>query len=580
MPVVTALLPLLLSSCASRPSVSSNVNSTTQETMDLFRFDRLEDLSSYNPGGKNAPKLELTQSQSLTAALRATFKNSGEAWDAQIGRPTIASIKRDEAVQMSFSARTTGTAALFAVFEQTAEPNGKVIFQPVGSDGQWRDFQITRQVRRDYAAGEATVKFFFTGDGTAEISNVAVRNLGAIAGPFGMDDKLGAIKRVRDEARLKEARENIERIRKGKLTITLVDGNGKPMANTSVRVKLDRHAFRWGTAVVADLINSESKEAEKYREIIAREFNTAVFENDMKWRNDRIGLDAALKATEWLSKHSIEVRGHNLVWGADRWLPDGIKNAPKDQKWPLVEKHVREYASAARGKVYVWDVVNEAVTNTSLWEEIGWDKFAEVYKIARQADPDALLAYNDYNIQRPEHRKQAIALVKRLQAAGAPVDIFGDQGHYGMPEPSAQTIWESWDEIAKETGLPIEITEYDFGTFDEAMYAEQIEDTLTLAFGHPSVKAFLMWGFWENRHWRAAEGGHLVRKDFSYRPAMQKFHDLVHGAWSTDATLTTDASGTVSLPAFYGTYSVSAGPKKTEVVHPIGSTTSVKVTLK
>ncbi|RYG75632.1 hypothetical protein EON77_11035, partial [bacterium] len=450
-------------------------------------------------------------------------------WDAQFGRPSLGAVRAGDAIRFAFSARTTGTATVMAVVEQASAPNVKIIAQPVGADGTWRDFQITRQAGTAYAAGETQIKFFLIGKGTAEIANVAVTNLGGIAGPFGIDDKLGSFKRQRDEALLKQSRTNIASIRRGPLALTVIGKNGKPLANARVRVEETRSAFRWGTAVTADLLNGETAESRRYKEIVAREFNTVVFENDMKWRDDSpLPLQAALRAMPWLKAHGIAVRGHNLVWGAETYLPAVMKNAPIEAKWPLLQAHVREYAGATKGQVYVWDVVNEAVTNTQLWEQIGWDKFAAVYKLAHDVDPDAQLAYNEYNIQIPSHRKIAIERVKALQAAGAPVTLFGDQGHFGLPEAPLRAVWNGWEEIRKETGLPIEITEYDFGTPDDALYAEQIEDTMTLAFGHPSMRGFVMWGFWEGAHWRAKEGGAIVRRDFTYRTPMTRFHDLTH----------------------------------------------------
>lgn len=555
MPIVAALLPLIFP-----PSV--------QAREELFRFDRLDDLASYNPGGQNRPLLQVMTTPGLTPGIRVTFDNPGNPWDAQIGRPALGAVREGDAIRFQFSARMTGTGTIVAVFEQASPPNTKIIAQPVGADGTWRSFQITRQTGASYAAGETSIKFFFVGKGVAELSNVAVTNLGGIAGPFGIDDKVGSFKRQRDEALLRTARNNIATMRRGPLALTVLGKNGKPLANASVRVQETRSAFRWGTAVVADLLNSNTPEAERYKAIVAREFNTVVFENDLKWRDDSPApLNAALRAMPWLAAHDIRVRGHNLVWGADQYLPTVVKQAPNDAKWPLIQAHIREYAGATKGKVYVWDVVNEAVTNTQLWEQIGWDKFPAVYKLTHQVDPKAALAYNEYNIQIPSHRKIAIQRVKALQAAGAPVTLFGDQGHYGLPEPSARAVWDGWEEIRTATGLPIEITEYDFGTPDDAVYAEQIEDAMTLAFGHPSMRGFVMWGFWEGAHWRAREGGAIVRRDFSYRAPMTKFHDLVHRVWNTDATLKTDARGRLRLPAYYGTYRVSAGTMNAVVTH-------------
>lgn len=542
---------------------ASGTANVTSQGGDLFRWD---DLTNLNPGGTYAPKLA-PGPEANTLAI--TFDNPGNAWDAQIGRPSLGGVNAGDAIRMTFRARTEGKGTIIPVFEQATAPNEKIIMQAIGTDAEWRTYEITRQATKSYAKGETQTKLFFSGTGIAFVSDLRVENLGPIAGPFGMNDKLGPFKRERDEALLTQARANIEQIRKGKLVLTLRDASGKPLKNAPVRVKMERPAFRWGTAVTAALINADTPEAKKYREILQREFNTVVFENDLKWNGGTAPPPAeTLRALDWLRARNFDVRGHNLVWGSDQYLPADLKAAPVAEKWPIIAKHIQAYVSATEGKVYVWDVVNEAVTNTGLWEQIGWDKFAESYKLAKKTDPNALLAYNEYNIYNPDHRRTAIARVKLLQSMGAPVDVFGDQGHYGVPEPAARTIWNGWNEVGRETGLPIEITEYDFGTFDHAMYGDQIEDTMTLAFGNPNVRAFLMWGFWEGAHWRAKEGGAIVNRDFSYREPMKRFHRLVHETWTTDATVKTDASGTVTLPAFYGTYRIASGGKSATAEHP------------
>ena len=98
-----------------------------------------------------------------------------------------------------------------------------------------------------------------------------------------------------------------------------------------------------------------------------------------------------------------------------------------------MQAHVKDYAERMKGKVYVWDVVNEAVTETELWDKIGWDKFVEVYRIVRQADPKVELAYNDYDMNSKGHRDAAIARANSIKSAGAPINVFGDQSHLSRP---------------------------------------------------------------------------------------------------------------------------------------------------
>lgn len=80
-----------------------------------------------------------------------------------------------------------------------------------------------------------------------------------------------------------EANQRIEQHRKTDITVLVLDSNGQPVPNAQVEVEMQRHAFRWGTAVVADLINSNSSINSIYRQKILENFNAVVFENDLKW---------------------------------------------------------------------------------------------------------------------------------------------------------------------------------------------------------------------------------------------------------------------------------------------------------
>ncbi len=543
---------------------------------DLVRFDGLNDLPSWNPAGLHPPRL--ASLPGAAPGLRAEVGNPGDPWNAQIGRKSLAPVRKGDLVEIALDARSEGSAGLFAVFEEAAEPNAKTIYATLALSATPQTYRVTRVADRDFAPGEAQFKLFFTGKGAVEVANLTVRNLGPDA--ERKPDALGKVVRVRDEALLREARANIERLRKGPLALTVRTPDGEPLANAPVRVELVRHAFRWGTAAPAGLITDQTPEAERFRAILAREFNTVTFENDLKWRDDSPALlRSAVAALPWLHARRIAVRGHNLVWGGDKFLPEIVKRAPTAEKRRLIQAHVREYVGAMKGKVYVWDGVNEAVENVSLWNEIGWEEFAGVYKLARELDPSARLAYNEYAIQNPVHRRAAIERVKTLQRYGAPIDLFGDQAHFDVPGPDPRALWEGWTEIGRETGLPVELTELDFGSFDDDLYAGVLEDVLTLAFGHPNVEAVVLWGFWEGAHWRANEGGHLVNRDFTFRKPMRTLDALLHKTWSTDATLKTDARGRLSLPAFYGTYRVSAGTRSAPVEHPKGATVAA-VTLR
>lgn len=100
------------------------------------------------------------------------------------------------------------------------------------------------------------------------------------------------------------------------------------------------------------------------------------------------------------------------------------------------------------------------------------------------------------------------------------------------------------------------------------MNGKHLDDFMTISFSHPSVDAFIIWGFWEGAHWRANEGGAIIRRDWSLRPAAEAFDRLVNRTWRTNTTVKTGRTGQIGVSAFYGGYTAQAtkGNRKATVV--------------
>ena len=133
-----------------------------------------------------------------------------------------------------------------------------------------------------------------------------------------------------------------------------------------------------------------------------------------------------------------------------------------------MREHIHTVVGRYRGKVKVWDVVNEAIADgpgtnvlrNSLWLEIiGPDFIAKAFQYTHEADPGAILRYNDYGLENPAKRKKLIALIKSLQGQKVPVHAIGSQAHVNV-STSFETMDQALTEIAT-LGLPIHITELD-----------------------------------------------------------------------------------------------------------------------
>jgi endo-1,4-beta-xylanase len=73
---------------------------------------------------------------------------------------------------------------------------------------------------------------------------------------------------------------------------------------------------------------------------------------------------------------------------------------PKSQ---ALREHVAATVGRYRGRVRAWDVVNEAIADdraglrdTVYLRKLGPEYVAEAFALAHEADPGALLIYNDY----------------------------------------------------------------------------------------------------------------------------------------------------------------------------------------
>jgi GH35 family endo-1,4-beta-xylanase len=130
---------------------------------------------------------------------------------------------------------------------------------------------------------------------------------------------------------------------------------------------MKRHAFGWGSAVDAKTLLDSTGDSERYRTHILENFNRVVLENDMKWSPWQRDPQPALNAVKWLRDNGIEVRGHCLVWPGERNLPDSIEAllAKPSDLVAAINAHIREEATAFRGQLIDWDVVNEPVYQLS-----------------------------------------------------------------------------------------------------------------------------------------------------------------------------------------------------------------------
>lgn len=233
-----------------------------------------------------------------------------------------------------------------------------------------------------------------------------------------------------------------------------------------------RDKYLIGVAVNRNQIHQRDENAHR---LITTHFNSLTGENDMKWmhihpKKDEFNFEHADKLVALAEENDMFLVGHTLVWHNQLapWVfnADDGKEIDRAELMRRLKDHVHTIVTRYKGKVKGWDVVNEALAEDgslrkSPFLKIGGESFIEeAFRFAHEADPDAELYYNDFNIVNPDKRDGAIRIVKDLQNKGIKIDGVGMQGHWGLTRPSLENI-ETAIEMFAALGVKVMITELD-----------------------------------------------------------------------------------------------------------------------
>ena len=220
-------------------------------------------------------------------------------------------------------------------------------------------------------------------------------------------------------------------------TVTPLPTVSTDLAANTLHAYADRKGKLIGAAVNNGLVHEP-----EYAEVLAREFNLLTTENTMKWsliqperyRYDWAGAD---ELVNFAIANGMKVRGHTLIWQMQ--MPDWLKyqDWSREELLTIMKEHITNVVGRYRGRVDIWDVVNEAIITrgviiTPFWSKrLGTDYIDLAFQLAHEADPDALLFYNDYNADDMGAKSNGVyALVKGMKERGIPIDGVGMQFHY------------------------------------------------------------------------------------------------------------------------------------------------------
>jgi endo-1,4-beta-xylanase len=228
-------------------------------------------------------------------------------------------------------------------------------------------------------------------------------------------------------------------------------------------------------------VSPQALQREDESKLILQQFVSMTPENAMKMgpihpEENRYFWDDADKIVDFAQKNKLKLRGHALCWHeqAPKWMfkDENGNQVSKEVLLKRLKDHITTVVNRYKGKIYAWDVVNEAIADNpneflrnSEWYQIcGEDFIIKAFEYAHEADPNALLFYNDYNTEIPEKRERVYKLLKKLVEAKVPIHGVGLQGHWSIFHPSEQELKDALDKYAS-LGLKIQITELDVSIY-------------------------------------------------------------------------------------------------------------------
>lgn len=394
--------------------------------------------------------------------------------------------------------------------------------------------------------------------------------LGGIIAAFGA----GASGELEPEAIEARIREN----RMGELVIKAEPG-------TEVHVRQLRHEFWFGAALSSSAFSGRMNpdDQRKYEQTFLANFNSAVTENALKWhdmerRPGRVNYATVNAILEWTDRHEIPLRGHNIFWGIPNRVQSWLKEMDDETLHETLEARALDIGSRYRDRFAEYDLNNEMIHANYYADRLGPSITKQMADWIQQADPNATLYFNDYDILTGNRLDDYIEHIRGLLAQGAPMAGIGVQGHLHGETFDPKALQNALNELAK-IGLPIRITEFNMpgqrSVFmrnrnlkltpaQEQTKAKNLAEYYRICFAHPAVEGILMWGFWEGANWIRQSS--LYRRDWTPTPAAEAYRNLVFKEWWTDSKVKADAGGQCRIRAFCGKYAVTCGDRKKEIM--------------
>ena len=345
-----------------------------------------------------------------------------------------------------------------------------------------------------------------------------------------------------------------------------------------------REAARASGMLIGTAVRPAQLSEAAYSSTLAREFNMLEPEDALKWEvvhpeRESFDFSQADQIVDFAVRHDMKVRGHTLVWHRQnpKWLTEGKYTSAELSE--ILENHIKTVVGHYRGKVFAWDVVNEAFDElrarelrSTIWRDQPGIALASSFELrassnparpelaargsqqsyayiercfrwAHEADPQALLFYNEAEAETMNPKSDAIyAMVRDFRARGVPIDGVGLQMHIANLHADVASISANIKRFT-DLGVHVQITEMDVAlpvnaggnasAEDLQQQAEIYRQIATACLSHRGCTAIQTWGFTDKYSWIGSHSKHtqgaalLFDRNYRAKPAYEALREAL-----------------------------------------------------
>ena len=517
------------------------------------------------------------------STLRLTIGAPGATpWTQELHQLLGSELHQGEILLVSFEYKITEGYSFHFYWQEETAPWPKLLSLRFSEPAEsWTKVSVAAPVHSDYAPNRTAVSFHLSeNSGVLELRNLSVRlypaetplkslktNVNPVFGGDFYDKDWRQATQALVEARQK-GQMNLQ-VRRGARPLPAVKVSlrqvGRPL-KIGAEVSLAALAEEMPGGLPSDepvrrMSRQERKSLPQYRQLLleSSDLDFLTVNRGLLWKDyDKWGAKCLEGTLEAVIKAGKELRGHALYCPAFMFAPSQCRRQSKEELRQSLHDFIVKCLGQSEAFVTQWNVVHNPVDYPEMYNFLGVESLRDAFVTARGAAPTAKLYLSDSSVLTEFSEKPLddfLALLDWLRGGGAPIDGIVLGANFKRLDVAPQSLEKRLDKvIAKLQGLSLHISNFAVNEENQQLRADILRDYLLLFFSRPQISSIALGELWAPA---------LLNPNFAFYdqklnplPAAEAVSQCLNQDWRTEAEATTDASGAVTLPAFYGDYEI------------------------